>query len=304
MCMSVNVVIATYQRPDRLQRALDSLAAAARHATAKVTVAVTVVDDDPQGSAAPVVRGMAESFDGDCIRVDCGQRNISAARNAGIEYALDHAECLASIDDDVVVPLDWFDKCAGALASGEFDAVTGPLVKDFSQGPAWLTEQPFERLGLLVGTDGEPAFVCATGNNWMRSSFLRDHPEVRFDEALGRTGGEDMDFFYRAVRAGLRPVYSTDAAVIEREPVERCTFRYQLRRSFWLGLSEAQINLRLERAGRMRLLARAGRRAVERGRRQLPELDRARSGIRYQMSILAQSLGLTFGALGFRMTHK
>ena len=138
---------------------------------------------------------------------------------------------------------------------GRHNAVTGPLAKDFSHGPSWLSDEPFDQLGRLAGVDGEDAFVCATGNNWVSSSFLRRHPELRFDRELGRTGGEDMDFFYRAVRAGLRPVYSAAAAVTETEPPSRCTLRYQVRRSFWLGISESSDQLT---AGSGRKVASAG----------------------------------------------
>lgn len=304
MTTSVNVVIATYRRPDRLRTALTSLAAAASSLPPGWAAGVTLVDDDPTGSAHPLAAEFDEQFVLGCTYLPCGSRNISHARNAGLESALPRADWVASIDDDVTVPSTWFETCARFVTTGRHNAVTGPLVKDFRNGPRWLTRQPFAHLGLLAGEDGEDAFVCATGNNWMSSEFLRSHPSLRFSSDLGRTGGEDMDFFYRAVDLGLRPVYSTAAGVTETEPPARCTMRYQLRRAFWLGVSEAQISLRLRLATRPRLIARSARRAVNRGARQLPEEALPTRGARYTLAVLAQCAGTMLGSFGLKLGHK
>lgn len=303
MTRRLNVAIATYRRPDRLRTAIDSIVVAARHAPPGWQVGVTVVDDDPHGSARAVLDHFEGMFDLGCTYVSCGRQNISHARNAGLDAALPGVDWVGSIDDDVVVPADWVAICADAV-SGDHNAVTAPLLKDFSNGPTWLTREPFDRLGLMDGVDGENAAVCATGNNWLSAAFLRAHPSLRFSPDLGVTGGEDMDFFYRAVDAGLRPVYRLGAAVTETEPPERCTLRYQLRRAYWLGVSEAQIGLRLGLAGRPRLVARGLRRAAERGARQLPADRLSDRGARYSLAMLAQAAGVVWGCLGLRVRHK
>ncbi len=301
---SVNVVIATFRRPDRLRDAVSSLALSASRVPRPWTVGLTIVDDDPHGTAAPVAAEFAEQFELGCAYLSCGSQNISQARNTGLESALGTADWIASIDDDVVVPPDWFEVCTQAVDGERHNAVTGPLLKDYSNGPSWLTEQPFDQLGILTGIDGEVAFTCATGNNWVRADFLRQHPSLRFSHELGTTGGEDMDFFYRAVDLGLCPVFSVRSAVTEREPAARCTLRYQLRRAFWLGISEAQISLRLHKASRARLLARGARRALNRGASQLPDAALPRRGVRYDLAVYAQCLGVLMGCLGLTMRHK
>lgn len=301
---TVVVVIASFRRPDRLRTALDSLVAAAGHAPDDWRVGVTVVDDDPEGSAAAVVSAYRDAFGAGCNYVVSAARNISIARNTGLESALAHATYVASIDDDVVVPQQWFETCARAVAGSAHNAVTGPLIKDFSAGPGWLSREPFDRMGLLAGVDGEDAFVCATGNNWMSGDFLRANPDLRFSVDLGETGGEDMDFFYRSVERGLRPVYSVAAAVTEVEPPGRCTLRYQLRRAYWLGVSEAQIGLRLRLFSRLRLFARAGRRAANRGAALIPADRHADRGARWSLAVLAQCVGMVLGGFGVKLRHK
>ena len=303
MTHRVNVAIATYRRPERLRAAVESLAVAAQRAPAGWQVGVTIVDDDPDRSAAGVAAGLDELFELGCTYLFCGSQNISRARNAGLESAMREADWVGSIDDDVVVPPDWVSICASAVA-GDHDAVTGPLIKDFSNGPPWLRREPFDQLGYMSGVDGQPTLVCATGNNWISAEFLRARPALRFSPDLGQSGGEDMEFFHRAVEAGLRPVYSLGSAVTETEPVSRCTFSYQIRRAFWLGMSEAQIALRLGLAGRLRLLARGLRRAAERNARNLPREKLADRGPRYNLAMLAQFGGVLWGCLGLQLRHK
>lgn len=303
MPQRLNVAIATYRRPDRLRAAVESVRKSAQQAPAGWRVGVTIVDDDPDGSAANVAASLDEVFDLGCTYVFCGSQNISHARNAGLESAMYEADWVGSIDDDVVVPIDWVRVCAAAVA-GEHNAVTGPLIKDFSNGPLWLRREPFDHLGLMGGVDGELTPVCATGNNWINAEFLRTRPWLRFSADLGESGGEDMEFFHRAVGAGLRPVYSLGSAVTETEPASRCTFTYQVRRAFWLGVSEAQIALRLGLAGRLRLLARGIRRAVERNARNLPPERLADRGLRYSLATFAQLGGVAWGCLGLQLRHK
>ena len=59
--------------------------------------------------------------------------------------------------------------------------------------------------------------------------------EARFDPAFGRTGGEDVDFFFRLHRAGVTMAIAEDAVV--REPVTpaRMNFRWVLRRRHMTG---------------------------------------------------------------------
>lgn len=113
-----------------------------------------------------------------------------------------------------------------------------------------------------------------------------------------------MEFFYRAVDLGLRPVFVRASAVTEREPRARCTYRYQLRRAYWLGVSEAQISLRLGLASRPRLVARGVRRGLGGGSRQLPADRWSDRGARYRFAVVVQCLGVVLGTAGLRMRHK
>ena len=88
---TVSIVIPTYKRPQLLSRAIDSVLA-----QTFTDFEVIVVDDDPAGSAEPIVRAYTDA------RVQYlkneGVHGGSAARNTGIRAA--RAEYIAFLDDD------------------------------------------------------------------------------------------------------------------------------------------------------------------------------------------------------------
>ena len=61
-----------------------------------------------------------------------------------------------------------------------------------------------------------------------------DDPDDRFRPEYGG-GGEDVDFFRRAIAAGRRFVWCADAAVSETVPEENCNRRYLLKRALRRG---------------------------------------------------------------------
>lgn len=88
---SVSIVIPTHKRPQLLPRAIDSVLA-----QTFTEFEVIIVDDDPAGSAEPIVRAYTDAR----VRYlkNEGVHGGSAARNAGIRAA--RAEYIAFLDDD------------------------------------------------------------------------------------------------------------------------------------------------------------------------------------------------------------
>jgi hypothetical protein len=73
-----------------------------------------------------------------------------------------------------------------------------------------------------------------TGNALLARAMLAGL-ETPFDPRLGRSGGEDSDFFERMVRAGRSFVWCDEARVYEEVPLERQTLRYHVKRAFVRG---------------------------------------------------------------------
>jgi glycosyltransferase involved in cell wall biosynthesis len=303
---SIAVYVCTHQRNGPLRRMLDSLAVAAERVQPDVEIAVVVVDDNPDGRAREVVDG----FDGPFVRGlhyrHSGAQNISVARNTGLEAAAELADWVAMTDDDQVVVAGWFEAMVAVQARTGADAVTGPVALRYAHGAAsWLTDQPFSSfMEAPVQVDGSQVGVCSTGNSMIRSSFLVDHPEIRFRPDLGVVGGEDMVFYRAAVSAGLDARYSTEALCYAEMSADRETYRYQLHSSYWLGNSEYLTNFESGEASRGRLALRGLRRLVEGAVRPAQRVARRQSPQwRFTGALIARSLGVLVGAAGIKVAH-
>lgn len=299
---TVAVYVCTYRRNELLATCLDALRTAARTAADLADVGVVVVDDNDDGRAAEVARAADHGFPLGVHYVHVGKGNISLARNAGLEAAVPLADWVAMTDDDCQPDERWIVELLAAQRRGDHDAVTGPIrFTPPADAPPWLREQPF----LAIDHEGEEESGLAyTNNSMIRSSFLASHPDIRFDPSLGELGGEDMVFYHQAREAGLRIGYSAAAFVTSIDDPQRSTFGHHLRYHLWLGNTEAITNLRLERAGRLRLVARALRRLGNAVIRPFSRLaSRESPQWRYALALSVAACGLFAGALGLELDH-
>jgi succinoglycan biosynthesis protein ExoM len=301
----VAVYVCTYKRNEPLARVLRSLDAAATRASDRCDVGVVVVDDNPDGRAKSVVDSFVHEFSLGLHYRHAGSQNISRARNIGLEAASALGDFVAMTDDDIVVPEDWFTQHLDLQQRLGADATTGPLLLRFpAHAPSWIHDEPFDRLGLLDFEDDEKVPICATGNSMMRSTFIIENPDVRFDPELGVLGGEDMVFYRQAVARGLQCYFSTKVAVHEMEPDERSTYRFQLGRALWMGNTEFVTNHRAGTAGRLRLLLRGGRRCVRGLGHPIRRLVEGNGPqLRFSTAIVTEGIGLMLGVIGVRLEH-
>lgn len=303
---TVCLYVCTFRRNEPLRRLLRSLAVSARRAGPRASIAVVVVDDNPDGSARPVLEEFGTTFERGIHYRHSGAQNISRARNMGLDAAMEIGSWVMMTDDDVVVPEDWFERYLDIQARTGADAVTGPLLLTFDRdSPPWLRSQPFATVGLMPGDEERSTDICATGNSMVSTAWLRDHPDIRFDRDLGEAGGEDMVFYRRATEAGLDARYSAGVAVQALEPPERARYRYQLYRALWIGNSQFVTNHRTQAATRARLLLRGGRRAVAGIRRPIGRLRKGEAPQwRFAGAQIAEGVGLVLGAGGVVLRHR
>lgn len=299
------VVACTHRRNDALDRLLSAIGRNVATVPPGVAVGVVVVDDNPDGSARPVCDRHADAFPLGLHYRRSGGGNISVARNTGLAAAVDLADWIAMTDDDCEPVDTWLAAYVAAQRATGAGALTGPCYLDPGpDAPAWLTDQPFLDDGQLREDDGAALSTAATHNSFVDAAFLRRHPTLRFEPALGVVGGEDMVFFRRAHRAGLDIRFAARAAVVGHESPERTTFPYQVRSRFWLGNTEYVTNAWLGDGDRSRWLLRAGRRLVDATRRPFARLARGRQPqFRYATALGARALGNASGALGIRVRH-
>lgn len=300
----VAVVICTYRRPDVLGRLLDRLVECASDAASVATVGVVVVDDDPAASARHAAASRADAFElGLDYRVT-GSGNISVARNTTLDAGSEMAPWVACIDDDCLPALDWLTQLVTVRRRAEADAVCGACEEVAPPGaPTWLVEEPFLE-ALTTGVDGERTTEGHVKNLLLSASFVAAHG-VRYDERLGRAGGEDAKFLHELDRAGIDRRFASHAVVREQLPAERTTLRYQLRRRFWFGNTESVTSIENGRASRLRMFVSGARQCLRAAVGPFTRLARrSPPWWRFSLSELLRGVGRVLGAVGVVVEHR
>ena len=233
---SVVVCVITYRRPLQLARLLDSLA---RQRTSRI-LRVVVVDNDPDGSARDVTKGV----DVDLTYVVEPRPGIPAARNACLDRVRDSDDAVMFIDDDEWAEPDWVDELCGEAERQGVHIVAGPVRGVLpDDAPGWIRrggffEAPVRPTGSIGGSP-------YTGNSMVTTALLR-WSGTRFDEeGFAHSGGSDTDFFDNlALSRGVPWFWCAEAIVHESVPRERLSARWLLRRGVRGGNVMARMQLR------------------------------------------------------------
>jgi glycosyltransferase involved in cell wall biosynthesis len=256
MSHHLSVCIPTYKRPELLAKCLDAVS---RQDHDGFTFSIIVVDNDPEQSGKVLVLERVASLP-EIVYVHEGEPNISRARNRAVATA--GGEYVAFIDDDEYPQNGWLRNLHDLCLRTSVDGVLGPVLPHYEPSPPdWLV-----RSGVCV-RDSFPTGTELTNSRYMRTGnvlFRREifsGLEAPFDPRLGRTGGEDADFFARMLDDGRRFVWCDEGAVFEVVPHERQTLAYHLKRALIRGLTEADRE-RFVSLGTVRSLAAIGAYAV------------------------------------------
>jgi succinoglycan biosynthesis protein ExoM len=196
---------------------------------------VIVADNDD----APTARSLAERTASSCglnlVYVHAPAHNISVARNACFEAV--RAPFVAFIDDDEEASPAWLRNLMRGLDETGADVVFGPVQAIYGEGaPAWMRKadlhsiRPTERVRGKI----ETGYSCNVLMRWQSVG------ELRFDPALGRSGGEDTQFFFQMTRRGAQLAFRPDAWTTEIVPPHRARLGWLLRRSYGAGQAHAR----------------------------------------------------------------
>lgn len=233
----VSVCICTYRRPHRLARLLRAIEQ--QDTAGRFTLQLVVVDNDPQRSARVALHAFGRRTLWPFESAWVSEPNIAKARNRAVQLA--QGPFLALIDDDEVPAPDWLLRHFEVLEQTQAQGVLGPVLPRYeSPPPRWILHGRFcERPRHATGQRlGEPKLM-RTGNVLLRRECLQGEAGP-FDVRLGRTGGEDVDFFRRRLARGDTFVWCDEAAVFESVPSQRMTRSYFLKRAWLRGTVNAE----------------------------------------------------------------
>ncbi|MCX7304373.1 MAG: glycosyltransferase family 2 protein [Hyphomicrobiales bacterium] len=215
-------------------------------ATQGIVATALVADDSRDGAAQRII----ESLDIDSLSITCipvGAGNISHARNALLDATT--GDWMVFVDDDEWVEPNWLERLFACQAEYRADVVIGPVLPAYpDNAPRWLVRA--NPLYLNWGYRGKRLSTGRGGNTLVRMELVR-RLGLRFDPALGVSGGEDTAFFAEAAARGAVIVATDDAIVHERVPPERLQPSYILRRAVRSGQSYGN----LRKAGNPGLVA-------------------------------------------------
>ncbi len=231
----ISICICTFRRPEQIEHLLNLLDR--QESNGLFNFSIVVVDNDARESARNVVESRARKLNVPIVyRVEVRQ-NIAIARNTSV--ALASGEFVAFIDDDEEPANDWLMRMYQVLLKYRADGVLGPVLPKFEESaPNWaLAGKVFQRPNFATGTEIHWS-TTGTGNVLIRRVVLLES-DGPFNPQLG-AGGEDTDFFRRAMFRGRVCVWAAEAVCKERVSPERTRVAFQLRRALLRGKIAAQ----------------------------------------------------------------
>jgi succinoglycan biosynthesis protein ExoM len=238
--MTVDVCVCTYHRP-AIAETLRSISV--QQGCGEVKLRLIVADNAADIGARESILSTARELGLDLVYVHAPSNNISIARNACLDSA--NAEWIAFLDDDEIASPQWLDALLAEARRGSWDAVLGPVRALYSpSAPVWLRTGDFH--------SQRPVYVRGrietgyTGNVLIRRSLI-ERDSMRFKVELGRSGGEDVDFFYRISDAGGRIGFAPDAVAYSSVTADRANFAWILKRNFRAGQTHgSRLDARVE----------------------------------------------------------
>ena len=242
--MKLDILIATYNRCELLDRTLRSLVTASVPPGAEVWV--SVVDNNSTDATREIVEKSMPAFGGRLRYLFEKKQGKSWALNSGI--AATNGDLVGMIDDDEELDPNWYVACFSAFADPAVDFIGGATVPKWSQAPPkWLPTAYPAVVGDLQISDGKQQYgpdfvgVLAGGNAVIRRSFLTKLGPSPYSTKLGRIGGgmltADTLFFERLLEGGGRGFYMPALIVKHYVQPKMLTKRYHRRWCFWEAVS-------------------------------------------------------------------
>jgi glycosyltransferase involved in cell wall biosynthesis len=235
----VDVVVATKDRPDMLQKCLSSIL----EGLVRPRRLIVVDNASSTSETAQVVEQMAQQEPG-LVYVWEGRPGLGRAHNAGLPHV--RSSIVAFTDDDVIVDSRWLERILLAFGNDEsICCVTGMIAPlELETLPQqWVEANATYDKGLrrriFDATSHrplDPLFPYTSGvfgsgaNMAFRTEYLRHRGG--FDNALGAgtiaMGGDDLAAFYDVMRSGKQLVYEPAAIVLHRHHREYEALRRQI----------------------------------------------------------------------------
>ena len=244
----VAICVCTHSRTDVLLRLLDSLRTMEFNGYDPATIELIVIDNDPNTNTRGICEQAAPQMPINIYYTREPVSGVTYARNHAVSVALERgADLVAFIDDDDQPQPDWLIRLLERQRATGADMVFGSWVLD-EQMPDWARESGIFRSPTKTKQDKKGGRYglpdCASTCNLLVSKTILQRVGAAgpvFSHAFCASGGEDKDFFIRALKMGAS-LASAEKSIIHRiHGPERYTAQGLIRRGFKNGCS--QVNM-------------------------------------------------------------
>jgi glycosyltransferase involved in cell wall biosynthesis len=239
--MKIALCICTYQRPQLLERLLNSLHDIQLGELAPDAVRIMVIDNYPDGRARAICERLARTLPGGLDFFEESRKGVAYARNTVIDVALKQgADFVAFLDDDDLPHPDWLLRLFEKQKETQADIVGSvfpPVVNP--EWPAWLAQSPLfdqPKQGSQTSKYGVAKNI-GIGSTLISCKLLARMQDIGplFSDEFGSIGCEDADFFARATKNGA-VICQTSKAIVRRDyEQERLTVVGLLRDAYRIG---------------------------------------------------------------------
>jgi len=232
----ISICICTFKRPALLQRLLSSLES--QETSGHFGYSIVVVDNDKHESGRSAVEAFARKSKTAVNYFVEREQNIALARNMAVSNAA--GNLFAFIDDDEIPIRDWLLRLYSTCLKHRADGVFGPVVPIFQVDPSpWMLKAVLFDRPSYARTGVEIEWKrTGMGNALVRRKVV-DRLVGPFDKKFG-SGGEDIDFFRRAIGRGHSFIWCAEGTVYEAVAIERTRLSFQLKRALLRGKSSLQ----------------------------------------------------------------
>ena len=243
--INVQVCVCTADRPRGLARLLGALGRA-RPGGGATTLGLVVVDNRPCAATAAVLAAHPLPEPWTVHLLDEPTPGIPVARSRALAAALDGgADHIAFLDDDDAPEPDWLMRLLERQAATAADLVFGASrhahevdLPPWAQGLRYFAPSRLDE----INSYGIPA-AASTSNVLIGRKAARTLVEAgpAFRDQFKDAGGEDTDFFIRAVRLGFS-FATAPASLVNRHPdADRLRFAGLVRRAMKFGATRYRL---------------------------------------------------------------
>lgn len=200
------VVLATYNRAEKLKRCLDSLA---RQDYPKERMEIIVVDDGSRDETGKVLKDAKENLKCGFQPTTIKHSGIVGALNTGLKKASGDFICFTA--DDCIAGETWISAIIQGFSNPNVGAVAGAVkgfpdmnhVQRYTEDAGLLSQQELLRHGVML-----------SGSSGYRKSMIEE--VGYFDERLPAC--EDVDLAVRTRMAGYEIAFAPDAVIYHNHP--------------------------------------------------------------------------------------